>query len=98
MSIRELSVQNFDSSCAVAIAQLLLLVVTISCDMSRECHLTKHKPPARSNFPLSNFEKSGTIQFRSSNRAIQVKGCATKILKKGRTLIFNEPLSFGSIR
>ena len=48
-------------------AQLLLLVVTRSRDLSRECHVTNHKTPARSNFPLSNFESSGTIQFSSSS-------------------------------
>ena len=42
-------------------AQLLLLVVTRSRDLSRECHVTKHKTTARSNFPLSNFENYGTI-------------------------------------
>ena len=47
-------------------AQLLLIVVTRSRDLSRECHVTKHKTPARSNFPMSNFENSGTIQFSSS--------------------------------
>ena len=51
--------------CAQRGAQLLLLVVTRSRDLSRECHVTKHKTPARSNFPLSNFEKSGIIQFSS---------------------------------
>ena len=30
-------------------------------DLSREFHVTKHKTPARSNFPLSNFKNSGTI-------------------------------------
>ena len=29
--------------------------------------MTKHKTPARSNFPLFNFENSGTIQFSSSS-------------------------------
>ena len=47
--------------------QLLLLVVTRSCELSRECHVTKHKTLARSNFPLSNFENSRTIQFSSSS-------------------------------
>ena len=47
-------------------AQLLLIVVTRSRDLSRECHVTKHKTPARSNFPMFNFENSGTIQFSSS--------------------------------
>ena len=53
---------------ALSRAQLLLLVVTRSRDLSvsRECHVTKHKTPARSNFPMSNFENSGTIQFSSS--------------------------------
>ena len=50
---------------ALSRAQLLLLVVTRSRDLSRQCHVTKHKTPARSNFPLSNFENSGTIQFSS---------------------------------
>ena len=35
--------------------------------MACECHVTKHKTPARSNFPMSNFENSGTIQFNSSS-------------------------------
>ena len=52
---------------ALSRAQLLLLVVTRSRELSRECHVTKHKTPARSNFPLSNFENSGTIQFSSSS-------------------------------
>ena len=51
---------------ALSRAQLLLIVVTRSRDLSRECHVTKHKPPARSNFPMFNFENSGTIQFSSS--------------------------------
>ena len=44
-------------------------VVTRSRELSvsRECHVTKHRTPARSNFPLSNFENSGTIQFSSSS-------------------------------
>ena len=36
---------------ALSRAQLLLLVVTRSRELSRECHVTKHKTPARSNFP-----------------------------------------------
>ena len=52
---------------ALSRAQLLLLVVTRSRDLSRECHVTKHKTPAKSNFPLSNFENSGTIPFNSSS-------------------------------
>ena len=51
---------------ALSRAQLLLIVVTRSRDLSRECHVTKHKTPAKSNFPMSNFENSGTIQFSSS--------------------------------
>ena len=51
---------------ALSRAQLLLIVVTRSRDLSRECHVTKHKTPARSNFPMSSFENSGTIQFSSS--------------------------------
>ena len=52
---------------ALSRAQSLFLVVTRSRELSRECHVTKHKTPARSNFPLSNFENSGTIQFSSSS-------------------------------
>ena len=70
---------------ALSRAQLLLLVVTRSRDLSRECHVTKYKTPAKSNFPSSNFENSGP--FNSAHRALQVEGCASKILKKGRTLL-----------
>ena len=52
---------------ALSRAQLLLLVVTRSRDLSRECHVTRHKTPAMSNFLLSNFENFGTIQFSSSS-------------------------------
>ena len=52
---------------ALSCAQLLLLVFTRSRDLSRECHVTKPKTPARSIFPLSNFENSGTIQFSLSS-------------------------------
>ena len=52
---------------ALSRAQLLLVAVTKSHLMSRECHVTKHKTPARSNVPLSNFGNSGTIQFSSSS-------------------------------
>ena len=52
---------------ALSRAQLLLLVITRSRELSRKCHVTIHKTPARSNFPLSNFENSGTIQFSSSS-------------------------------
>ena len=37
---------------ALSRVQLLLLVVTRSRELSRECHVTKHKTPARSNFPF----------------------------------------------
>ena len=63
---------------ALSRAQFLLLVVTRSCELSRECHVTKHKMLARSNFPLSNFESSGTIQFSSSSstsRGLCPKNC-----------------------
>ena len=59
--------QHMPAIFALCRAQLLLLVVTRSRDLSRECHVTKHKTPAKSNFPLSNFENSGTIQFSSSS-------------------------------
>ena len=52
---------------ALSRAQLIFLVFTRSRELSRECHVTKHKTPARINFPLSNFENSGTIQFSSSS-------------------------------
>ena len=35
--------------------------------LTRKCHVTKYKTLARSNFPFSNFENSGTIQFSSSS-------------------------------
>ena len=52
---------------ALGRAQMLLLVVTRSRGLSRECHVTKHRTPARSNFSLSNFKNSGTIRFSSSS-------------------------------
>ena len=68
-------------------AQLLLLVVMRSRDLSRECHVTKHKTPRQqgvtSHCPILKI--SGP--FNSAHRALQVEGCAPKILKKGRTLI-----------
>ena len=64
---------------ALSRTQLLLLVVTRSRDLSRECNVTKPKTPARSNFPLSNLKIPGP--FNSAHRAIQ-EGCAPKILKK----------------
>ena len=66
---------------ALSRAQLLLLVVTRSRDLSRECHVTKHKTPARSNFPLSNFESSGTIPFSSSSSTSRGL-CPKKIEKR----------------
>ena len=36
-----------------------LLFVTRSRELSRECHVTKHKTQARSNFLLSNFKIPG---------------------------------------
>ena len=71
---------------ALSRAQLIFLVVTRSRELSRECHVTKHKTPARSNFPLSNFENSGTIQFSSSNSTS--RGLCPKFKKKGRTLTY----------
>ena len=68
-------------------AQLLLLVVTRSRELSRESHGTKHKTPARSNFPLSNFKIPGP--FNSAHRALQVEGCATKVLKKDAPLFIS---------
>ena len=65
---------------ALSRAQLLLIVVTRSRDLSRECHVTKHKTPARSNFPMSNFENSGTIQFSSSRSTS--KGLCPKNFEK----------------
>ena len=66
---------------ALSRAQLLLIVVTRSRDMSREWHVTKHKTPARSNFPMSNFENSGTIQF-SSSRSISRGLCPKNVEKR----------------
>ena len=80
--------QHMRAIFAVSRAQFLLLVVTRSRELSRECHVTKHKTPARSNFPLSNFENSGT--FNSAHRALE--GCAPTILKKGRTLKYKGKL------
>ena len=65
---------------ALSRAQLLLIVVTRSRDLSRECHVTKHKTPARSNFPMSNFENFGTIQFSSSRSTS--RGLCPKIFEK----------------
>ena len=70
---------------ALSRAQLLLIVVTRSRDLSRDCHVTKHKMPAKSNFPMSNFENSGTIQFSSSRSTS--RGLCPKNFEKGRTLI-----------
>ena len=73
---------------ALSRAQLLLIVVTRSRDLSRECHVTKHKTPAKSNFPMSNFENSGTIQFSSSRSTS--RGLCPKNFEKGRTLNYTE--------
>ena len=77
--------QPMRAICALSRAQLLLLVVTRSRDLSRECHVTKHKTPARSNFPLSNFENSGIIKFSSSSSTR--RGLRSKNFEKGRTLL-----------
>ena len=73
---------------ALSRTQLLLVVVTRSREMSRECHVTKHKTPARSNFPLSNFENSGTIQFSSSSSTS--RGLCPNNVEKGAhpTILF----------
>ena len=65
---------------ALSRAQLLLLIVTRSRDLSPEFHVTKNKSPARSNFPLSNFKHSGTIQFRSSSSTS--RGLGPKFFEK----------------
>ena len=67
---------------ALSRAQLLLIVVTRSRDLSRECHVTKHKTPAKSNFPMSNFENSGTIQFSSSRSTSRLRGLCPKNFEK----------------
>ena len=69
---------------ALSRAQLLLIVVTRSRDLSRECHVTKHKrrPRVTSQCPISKI----LGPFNSVHRDLQVEGCASKILKKGRTL------------
>ena len=66
---------------ALSRAHLLLLVVTRSRDLSREFHVTQHKTPAKSNFPLSNFENSGIIQFNSSSSTS--RGLCPKNSEKG---------------
>ena len=66
---------------ALSHAQLLLLVVKRSRDLARECHVTKHKTLARSNFPLSNFENSGTIQSSSSSSTSRGK-CPKNLEKR----------------
>ena len=43
---------------ALSCAQLLLLVVTRSRDLSRECHVTKHKTPARLEIMQPDLGKS----------------------------------------
>ena len=71
---------------ALSRAQLLLIVVTRSRDLSRECHVTKHKMPAKSNFPMSNFENSGTIQF-SSSRSTSKGLCPKNFEKKAHPTV-----------
>ena len=61
--------------------QPMRAIFALSRARSRECHVTKHKTPARSNHPLFNLENPGP--FNSAHRALQEKGCAPKILKKG---------------
>ena len=78
---------------ALSRTHLLLLVVTRSRELSCECHVTKHKTPARSNFPLSNFKNSGTIRFSSSSSTS--RGLCPKNFKKGRTLIRSHSLEHG---
>ena len=71
---------------ALSRAQLLLIVVTRSRDLSRECHVTKHKTPARSNFPMSDFENSGTIQF-SSSRSTSRGLCPKNVEKRAHPIV-----------
>ena len=62
---------------ALSRAQLPLLVVTRSRDLSRECHVTKHKtlPGVTSHCPISKIPGP----FNSAHRALQVEGCALLI-------------------
>ena len=77
---------------ALSRAQLLLLVVTRSRELSRECHMTKHKTQARCNFPLFNFENSGTIEFSSSSSTI--KGlCLRNFEKRAHPILWHSGMS-----
>ena len=74
--------------CAIFVlsrAQLQLLVVTRSRDLSRECHVTniKRRQGVISHCPISKI----LGPFNSAHRAVQVEGCAPNFLKKGRTLL-----------
>ena len=73
---------------ALSRAQLLLVVVTRSRELSRECHVTKHKTPARSNFPMINYENSGTIQFSLSSSTS--RRLCSKIFEKELTLMVKD--------
>ena len=75
---------------ALSRAQLLLIVVTRSRDLSRESHVTKHKTPARSNFPMFNFENSGTIQF-SSSRSTSRGLCPKNFEKRAHPNVLTMP-------
>ena len=69
---------------ALSRAQLLLLVVTISRELSSECHVTKHKTQGvTSHCPISKIPGP----LKSAYRALQVEGCAPNFLKKGRTIM-----------
>ena len=86
---------------ALSHAQLLLIVVTRSRDLSRECHVTKHKTPAKSNFPMSNFKNSETIQF-SSSRSTSRGLCPKNFEKRAhpiKTALFSDTYSIpGSLQ
>ena len=79
---------------ALSRAQLLLIVVTRSRDLSRECHVTKHKTPARSNFPMSNFENFGTIQF-SSSRSTSRGLCPKNFEKRAHPTVSSVSIQLG---
>ena len=64
---------------ALSRAQLLLLVVTRSRDLSPNI---KRRQGVTSHCPISKIPGP----FNSVHRALQVEGCAPKILKKGSTL------------
>ena len=77
--------QHMRAIFALSRAQLLLLVVTRSCELSRECHVTniKRRQGVTSHCPISKI----LGPFNSAHRALQVEGCVQKNLKKGRTLL-----------